>query len=77
MPAEVSRIKLFPRTPPYSPACVAEMVGGGRCERYSGTDLAALVREAGVRALRRALGTLREMDEGPTGPREALRAWSC
>ncbi|KAH9178379.1 P-loop containing nucleoside triphosphate hydrolase protein [Lactarius sanguifluus] len=37
-------------------------------EGYSGADLAALVREAGVRALRRALGTLREMDESPAGP---------
>jgi ribosome biogenesis ATPase len=48
--------------------CVAEMVGGERGEGYSGADLAALVREAGVRALRRALGTLRDMDEGPASP---------
>ena len=60
----------LPSTPSaLSPAdCVAEMVGGERGEGYSGADLAALVREAGVRALRRALGTLREMDEGPDGP---------
>ncbi|KAI9440233.1 hypothetical protein BJY52DRAFT_1217181 [Lactarius psammicola] len=44
------------------------MVGGVRGEGYSGADLAALVREAGVRALRRALGTLREMDDDPAGP---------
>jgi ribosome biogenesis ATPase len=43
---------------------VAEMVVGTRGEGYSGADLAAVVREAGVRALRRALGTLEEMDEG-------------
>ncbi|OJT15097.1 hypothetical protein TRAPUB_8354 [Trametes pubescens] len=33
-----------------------------RCEGYSGADLAALVREAGVAALKRALGALDEMD---------------
>jgi ribosome biogenesis ATPase len=41
---------------------VAVMVGGPQGDGYSGADLAALVREAGVRALRRALGTLEEMD---------------
>jgi ribosome biogenesis ATPase len=46
---------------------VAMMVGGPKGDGYSGADLAALVREAGVRALRRALGTLEEMDSGP-GP---------
>ncbi|TFK45370.1 AAA-domain-containing protein [Heliocybe sulcata] len=33
-----------------------------RCEGYSGADLAAIVREAGVVALRRALGRLEEME---------------
>jgi ribosome biogenesis ATPase len=46
---------------------VAEMIAGARGEGYSGADLAALVREAGVRALRRALGTLEETDEGGSG----------
>ena len=44
----------------------AIMVGGPKGDGYSGADLAALVREAGVRALRRALGTtLEEMDLRP------------
>ena len=34
------------------------------CEGYSGADLAAVVREAGVVALRRVLGSLEEMEEG-------------
>jgi ribosome biogenesis ATPase len=38
------------------------MVGGPKGDGYSGADLAALVREAGVRALRRALGTLEVID---------------
>jgi ribosome biogenesis ATPase len=46
---------------------VAVMVRGPNGDGYSGADLAALVREAGVRALRRALGTLEEMDSRP-GP---------
>ncbi|KAH9955936.1 ribosome biogenesis ATPase RIX7 [Russula dissimulans] len=46
---------------------VAEMVRGDRGAGYSGADLAALVREAGVRALRRALGTLEEMDGAGSG----------
>ena len=41
------------------------MVRGPKGDGYSGADLAALVREAGVRALRRALGTLEEMDSHP------------
>ena len=44
---------------------VAILVGGPKGDGYSGADLAALVREAGVRALRRALGTLEEMDSCP------------
>lgn len=35
-----------------------------RCDGFSGADLAALVREAGVIALKRALGALDEMDKG-------------
>ncbi|KAG6853727.1 hypothetical protein C0991_001965 [Blastosporella zonata] len=35
-----------------------------RCEGYSGADLAALVREAGVIALRRTLGALDQMESG-------------
>ena len=38
------------------------MVRGPKGDGYSGADLAALVREAGVRALRRALGTMEEME---------------
>lgn len=34
-----------------------------RCEGYSGADLAAIVREAGVIALKRTLGALDEMEE--------------
>jgi ribosome biogenesis ATPase len=34
-----------------------------QCEGYSGADLAALVREAGVIALRKTLGVLDEMDD--------------
>ena len=58
------------RVPLLSPEVVedvARMMGGPRGDDYSGADLAALVREAGVRALRRALGTLEEM-EGRLGP---------
>jgi len=44
---------------------VAMMVRGPNGDGYSGADLAALVREAGVRALRRALGTLEEMESRP------------
>ncbi|KNZ73383.1 hypothetical protein J132_07682 [Termitomyces sp. J132] len=35
-----------------------------RCDGFSGADLAALVREAGVIALKRTLGALDEMDKG-------------
>lgn len=37
------------------------------CEGYSGADLAAVVREAGVVALRRVLGSLEELEEGEGG----------
>ncbi|KAH9012691.1 P-loop containing nucleoside triphosphate hydrolase protein [Lactarius pseudohatsudake] len=75
--AEIVRTLLVRRGVPLAPSAhsalapadsVAEMVGSERGEGYSGADLAALVREAGVRALRRALGTLQEMDESPAGP---------
>ncbi|KAF8556501.1 AAA-domain-containing protein [Imleria badia] len=41
----------------------AERLVRERCEGYSGADLAAMVREAGVVALRRVLGSLEEMEE--------------
>ncbi|KAI0246795.1 P-loop containing nucleoside triphosphate hydrolase protein [Lactifluus subvellereus] len=68
--AEIVRTLLVRRRVPLAPPTpaaadnIAEMVRGARGEGYSGADLAALVREAGVRALRRALGTLEEMEEG-------------
>jgi ribosome biogenesis ATPase len=70
--AEIVRTLLARRRVPLAPQDtamdrVAEMIAGARGEGYSGADLAALVREAGVRALRRALGTLEEMDEGGSG----------
>ena len=36
---------------------------GERCDGFSGADLAALVREAGVVALKRTLGALDDMDD--------------
>lgn len=53
------------RVPLLSPGVVedvARMMESPKGDDYSGADLAALVREAGVRALRRALGTLEEME---------------
>ncbi|KAH9902380.1 AAA-domain-containing protein [Cubamyces lactineus] len=45
-----------------------------RCEGYSGADLAALVREAGVAALKRTLGALDAMDSVESGvPQEEQR----
>jgi len=41
-----------------------------RCDGYSGADLAALVREAGVIALRRTLGALDEMEDVTGGAEE-------
>ncbi|KAH7928310.1 AAA-domain-containing protein [Leucogyrophana mollusca] len=41
-----------------------------RCEGYSGADLASLVREAGVVALRRILGALDRLDDGNPAPGE-------
>lgn len=43
-----------------------------QCEGYSGADIAALVREAGVVALRRVLGSLEEVEE-PKGNQEKPR----
>jgi len=47
---------------------VAMLVRGPKADGYSGADLAALVREAGVRALRRALGTTLEEMDSRLGP---------
>jgi ribosome biogenesis ATPase len=41
-----------------------------RCDGYSGADLAALVREAGVIALKRTLGALDEMEDVTGGAEE-------
>ncbi|KAG6894375.1 hypothetical protein C0992_006400 [Termitomyces sp. T32_za158] len=41
-----------------------EMLVKERCDGFSGADLAALVREAGVIALKRKLGALDQMDKG-------------
>lgn len=74
--AEIVRTLLTRRRVPLAPAAdasssamdhVAAMVTGARGEGYSGADLAAVLREAGVRALRRALGTLEEMDASGPG----------
>ncbi|KAH9941337.1 P-loop containing nucleoside triphosphate hydrolase protein [Amylocystis lapponica] len=63
--AEIVRT-LVRRVPlvPSAVDAVAELVRG-RCEGFSGADLAALVREAGVVALRRALGALDGLGPGP------------
>lgn len=44
-----------------------------KCEGYSGADLAALVREAGVAALRRALGTLDAMETSGNAGQEDVK----
>ncbi|KAI0261172.1 P-loop containing nucleoside triphosphate hydrolase protein [Gloeopeniophorella convolvens] len=65
--AEIARTLLARRRVPVTPPAVeqvAELLGSTRGEGYSGADLAAIVREAGVRALRRALGALEDTD-GP------------
>ncbi|KAI6039914.1 P-loop containing nucleoside triphosphate hydrolase protein [Pisolithus marmoratus] len=49
-----------------------EIVIRERCEGYSGADIAALVREAGVTALKRVLGSLEGMEE-PEGNQEKPR----
>ncbi|KIJ62946.1 hypothetical protein HYDPIDRAFT_135443 [Hydnomerulius pinastri MD-312] len=45
----------------------AEILVRERCEGYSGADLAAVVREAGVVALRRVLGSLDNLEQEPAG----------
>ncbi|TCD62887.1 hypothetical protein EIP91_006244 [Steccherinum ochraceum] len=45
-----------------------ETIARERCEGYSGADLAALVREAGVMALKRMLGRLELMEQGEKSP---------
>ncbi|KAG2147748.1 P-loop containing nucleoside triphosphate hydrolase protein [Suillus bovinus] len=42
----------------------AEQIVQEKCDGYSGADLAAVVREAGVVALRRVLGALEQIDDG-------------
>lgn len=72
--AEIVRTLLMRRRVPLAPAAmdhVAEMIACSRGDGYSGADLAALVREAGVRALRRALGTVEELEEsGPDAEKD-------
>jgi ribosome biogenesis ATPase len=70
--AEIVRTLLARRRVPLAPQDiamdrVAEMIAGARGEAYSGADLAAPVREAGVRPLRQALGMLEETDECGSG----------
>ncbi|KAH9068196.1 hypothetical protein EDB83DRAFT_2674664 [Lactarius deliciosus] len=66
--AEIVRMLLVRRSVPLALVdSVTEIISGERGEGYSGADLAALVREA-VKAPRRTLGTLREMDGGPASP---------
>jgi ribosome biogenesis ATPase len=67
-----ARTRTRSRAPLLSPQVgevVAMVVRGPKGDGYSGADLAALVREAGVRALRRASDTLEEMNSRPSpGP---------
>jgi ribosome biogenesis ATPase len=49
-----------------------EVLVRDRCEGYSGADLAALVREAGVMALRKTLGALDDMDDAPTAEQQEV-----
>ncbi|KAH9969186.1 P-loop containing nucleoside triphosphate hydrolase protein [Lactifluus volemus] len=77
--AEIVRTLVRRRRVPLAPTGaaldhIAEMVAGAQGEGFSGADLAAVVREAGVRALRRALGTLEEMDEAGLGLEVAVVA---
>jgi len=46
-----------------------ERVVGERCDGFSGADLAALIREAGVVALKRTLGVLDDMDDDAKSPK--------
>lgn len=49
-----------------------EVLVSGKCDGYSGADLAALVREAGITALKRTLGVLDEIDDGVESPKVVL-----
>lgn len=49
---------------------VENLVRGERCDGYSGADLAALVREAGVVALKRTLWRLEKMEEATEGVKD-------
>jgi ribosome biogenesis ATPase len=63
--AEIARTLIARRRVPL--ACESAAVEAAvreRADGYSGADLAAVVREAGVLALRRTLGALEDMDEG-------------
>ncbi|KAI9452521.1 P-loop containing nucleoside triphosphate hydrolase protein [Russula earlei] len=69
--AEIVRTLLVRRRVPLEHLAAhhfAEMIRDARGEGYSGADLAALVREAGVLALQRALGKLEEMDGSSSPP---------
>ncbi|KAJ7255175.1 P-loop containing nucleoside triphosphate hydrolase protein [Mycena rebaudengoi] len=55
---------------------VEELVMRERCEGYSGADLAALVREAGVSALRRTLGKL-EGDDNAHNDADVVTVQLC
>ncbi|KAL1746425.1 P-loop containing nucleoside triphosphate hydrolase protein [Schizophyllum fasciatum] len=57
---------------PASRPAVADIVRQ-RCDGYSGADLAAVSREAGVVALRRALGRIEEMESAEGGKREDIQ----
>lgn len=46
-----------------------ELLVSERCDGYSGADLAALVREAGVTALKRTLGVIADLDDGAPSPK--------
>lgn len=60
---------LIRKVPLYDDAVqsAAEVLIQERCEGYSGADLAAIIREAGVAALRRVLGSLESMDDESEG----------
>lgn len=74
-PAEQAEIlRTLTRNVPLDDTCATmradiERLVSQRCVGYSGADLAALVREAGVTALKRTIGALDDMDEGAECPR--------
>ncbi|KAJ7594078.1 P-loop containing nucleoside triphosphate hydrolase protein [Mycena floridula] len=64
-------IRTLTRKIPKTDNAMFEALGvlvGEKCDGYSGADLAALVREAGVLALKRTLGRLDTMGDGETVP---------